>query len=67
MTSLKGIAVRVRTVLMYLIAVGLVILIPLTFFFSGSGLMEKIGKKIPIKEGTFDSGSGQLKAEKPVR
>jgi hypothetical protein len=45
----------------YLWAVLLIVLIPIIFFNLGSGLVQKIGKKIPIREGTFNSQDGSLK------
>jgi hypothetical protein len=48
---------------MYLIAVLLVLLVPLMFFAFGSGIVEKIGRKIPIREGTF-SATGELQLDR---
>jgi hypothetical protein len=50
---------------MYIWAVILVILIPVIFFSFGSGFVEKVGKKIPIREGTFNSHDGSLQVSKP--
>jgi len=67
MLRLKNILTKAKVKLMYLVAVLLIVLIPLLFFGFGSGLTEKLGKKIPIKEGTFDSKTGSLKLTKPSR
>lgn len=67
MANLKNIAIKIRIKIMYIVAVFLLILIPLLFFSFSSGLIEKIAKKIPLKEGTFDSKSGELKLTKPGR
>jgi hypothetical protein len=67
MPRLKNILKKAKTKLMYLVALLLIVLIPLLFFSFGSGLTKKLGKKIPIKEGTFDSKTGSLKLTKPSR
>ena len=67
MSRLKIFLTKTRTKLMYLIALLLIVLIPLLFFAFGSGLTEKLGRKIPIKEGTFDSKTGSLKLTRPSR
>lgn len=67
MSRLKIFLAKSRTKLMYLIALLLIVLIPLLFFAFGSGLTEKLGKKIPIKEGTFDLKTGSLKLIRPSR
>lgn len=56
---------RLRISLMYIWAVILVLLIPMIFFSFGSGLLEKVGKKIPIREGTFNSQDGSFQLTKP--
>jgi hypothetical protein len=50
---------------MYIWAVILVLLVPVIFFSFGSGLVEKVGRKIPIREGTFNSQDGSLQLTKP--
>jgi PDZ domain-containing secreted protein len=67
MSRFKNILTKTKVKLMYLVALLLIVLIPLLFFSLGSGLTEKLGKKIPIKEGTFDSKTGSLKVTKPSR
>ncbi len=67
MTRLNDILRKARVKLMYLVAVLLLLLIPVLFFAFSSGLTEKLGKKIPIREGTFDSKTGSLKLTKPPR
>jgi hypothetical protein len=49
-------AVRIRV--MYLVAILLLLLVPVMFFAFGTGLVERIGRKIPIREGTFDASGG---------
>ncbi len=67
MTRLNDLLKKARVKLMYLVAVLLVVLVPLFFFAFSSGLTQKLGKKIPIKEGTFDSKTGSLKLTRPPR
>jgi hypothetical protein len=57
---------KLRVVLVYIWAVVLVLLVPVMFFSFGSGLPEKLGRKIPIKEGTFNRGNGSLQSDKAV-
>ena len=59
--------VRLRVVVMYIVAVALLFLVPLIFMSLGSSLVEKIGRKIPIKEGTFNSNTGDLSISRPAR
>lgn len=59
--------VKLRVVVMYIVAVALLFLVPLTFMSLGSSLVEKIGRKIPIKEGTFSSNTGDLSTSRPAR
>ena len=61
MANKKKISTKIRITVMYFIAILLIMLVPLIFISFGSGIIEKFGKKIPIKEGTFDSESGKLK------
>lgn len=63
----RKISTRIRITVMYLIAILLIILVPLIFISFGSGIIEKFGKKIPIKEGTFDPETGGLILDKPTR
>ena len=56
-----------RITVMYLIAILLIFLVPLIFISFGSGIVEKLGKKIPIKEGTFDPETGGLILDKSER
>jgi hypothetical protein len=63
MIDIRKFFVGARIRLMYLIAVLLVLLVPLMFFAFGSGLVEKIGRKIPIREGTFNA-TGELQIDR---
>ena len=65
MAETKTFLRALRERLMYLIAVLLILLIPLIFFSFGSGLIEKVAKKIPLREGNFSGAGGVLKAESP--
>lgn len=67
MTKTKDTLVRLRIVVMYIIALALVLLVPLSFMLQGTGLIQKIGRKIPIREGTFNSRNGDLSQQKPAR
>lgn len=67
MNQANGFFGRLRVVIMYIVAVALLFLVPLTFMSLGSGLVEKIGRKIPIKEGTFSSNTGDLSTSRPAR
>ena len=60
MADIKKISTKIRITVMYIIAIILIILVPLIFISFGSGMIEKFGKKIPIKEGTFDPESGKF-------
>ncbi len=57
--------IRIR--LMYLAAVLLLALVPLWFFLMNPKTIKKIGEKIPIREGTFDSRDGSLGLAQPGR
>jgi hypothetical protein len=57
---------KFRIVLIYIWAVILVLLVPVMFFTFGSGLPEKVGRKLPLKEGTFNQGNGSLQSDRAV-
>jgi len=63
MNTIRKFFVAARIKLMYLIAVLLVLLVPLMFFAFGSGIVKKIGRKIPIREGKF-SATGELQLDR---
>jgi len=65
MTNINSLLVWLRIKLMYLVALLLILLIPLIFFSFGSGLLEKVAKKIPLREGNFTNG-GQLNTSRPA-
>jgi hypothetical protein len=65
MADAKTFLRALRERLMYLVAVLLILLIPLLFISFGSGLIEKVAKKIPLREGNFSGAGGVLKAERP--
>ncbi len=67
MENKRKISTRIRIAVMYLVAILLIILIPLIFISFGSGIIEKVGRKIPIKEGTFDPETGGLILDKSDR
>ena len=67
MENKRKISTRIRITVMYLVAILLIILVPLIFISFGSGIIEKFGKKIPIKEGTFDPETGGLILDKSAR
>ncbi len=58
---------KIRAGIMYVVAVLLLLLVPLWFFLMNPGTIRKIGEKIPIREGTFDSRDGSFGAERPSR
>ena len=58
---MKSFITKIKIGLVYFWAVLLILLIPTMFFTFGSGLVQKIGKNIPIREGTFNSQDGSLK------
>ncbi len=51
---------KIKTFLVYLWAVLLIFFIPYMFFSFGSGLPQKLGKHLPIREGDFSQRSGSL-------
>lgn len=67
MENKRKISTRIRIAVMYLVAILLIFLIPLIFIGFGSGIIEKVGRKIPIKEGTFDPETGGLILDKSKR
>ncbi|TKJ28616.1 hypothetical protein CEE39_09960 [bacterium (candidate division B38) B3_B38] len=67
MENKRKISTRMRITVMYLVAILLIILVPLIFISFGSGIVQKLGKKIPIKEGTFDPETGGLILDKSER
>ena len=57
---------KIRIGFIYLWAILVVLLVP-NFFFSLNGrLVEKVGKKIPIREGTFQDQRGSLQMSEPA-
>ncbi|MCU0849440.1 MAG: hypothetical protein MUD12_16275 [Spirochaetes bacterium] len=65
MADIKGIFRRLGVKFMYLLALTLVFLVPVFYMMFKSGIIETIGKKIPIKEGTFVEADGEIKIKRP--
>jgi hypothetical protein len=63
MANIRAFLVTARIRLIYFIAVLLVLLVPILFFAFGSGLVEKVGRKIPLREGRF-SATGELQLDR---
>jgi hypothetical protein len=64
MADKNTLIVRLRIGFMYIIAFVLLILVPLLFMNMTPQNIEKLGKKIPIREGTFESRDGGLAPDK---
>jgi len=64
MTGIKPFLRALRARLMYVIALLLILLIPLIFISFGSGLITKVAKKIPLKEGNFSGTGGVLHVDR---
>jgi len=65
MANIRKILVAARIRIMYLVGILLVLLVPLLFVAFGSGLVEKAGKKIPLREGKFGA-TGELQLDRPA-
>jgi hypothetical protein len=63
MANVRKILVAARVRIMYLVGVLLVLLVPLLFVAFGSGIVEKVGKKIPLHEGKFGA-TGELQLDR---
>ena len=59
MKGIRSLLQALRVRVMYLIALLLILLVPLIFISFGSGLITKVAKKIPLREGNF-SGAGSV-------
>jgi hypothetical protein len=55
---------KIQIVLVYIWAVLLVFFVPVMFFSFSSGLPEKLGRKIPLKEGSFQQRDGSLQSDR---
>jgi hypothetical protein len=51
---------KIKSFLVYLWAFLLILMIPAMFISFGSGLAQKLGKHLPIREGDFSQRNGSL-------